>query len=137
MGAVTAWERTWPLWEGLIHGRSGIDRIRAYDPTNFPVQIAGEVDERDLFRLIPDSMPPCPLSSCPHRTVLLSIAAAAQAVLASGLEPRRWDPTRVGLYLGNDWDADFPEHAEVKGAYDGECYRFMNRALEVCDPQGN
>jgi 3-oxoacyl-[acyl-carrier-protein] synthase II len=141
MGAVSALGNdVASFWDGLIHGWSGIDRVRAYDPTDFPVRIAGEVDERDLTRLIPDALPACPLSHCPHRTVLLSIAAAAQAVLASGLDPNRWDPTRLGLYLGNGIGTlDFPELAgAVKGSFEGDQLsipKFMNRALEVCDPQ--
>lgn len=141
MGAISALGNdVASYWEGLIHGRSGIDRVRAYDPASYPVQIAGEVEERDLMRLIPDSLPACPLSHCPHRTVLLSVASTAQAVLASGLDPRSWDPTRIGLYLGNGIGTlDFPELAEaVKGAFEEDRLsipKFMDRALAVCDPQ--
>jgi 3-oxoacyl-[acyl-carrier-protein] synthase II len=34
-------------WSGLLAGRSGIDTIHAFDPSDFPVRIAGEVKEYD------------------------------------------------------------------------------------------
>jgi len=37
------------LWEGFRHARSGVRRISAFDPSEFPVQIAGEVRDIDPY----------------------------------------------------------------------------------------
>jgi 3-oxoacyl-[acyl-carrier-protein] synthase II len=35
------------FWNGLITGQSGVRRIEAFDPSDFPVQIAAEVPSFD------------------------------------------------------------------------------------------
>ena len=36
------------MWEGLLQGRCGIARIRAFDPVKMPRQIAGEVPDYNI-----------------------------------------------------------------------------------------
>ena len=31
------------FWDNLVSGRSGIDRVKSFDPSHLPSQIAGEV----------------------------------------------------------------------------------------------
>ena len=142
MGAVTDVGTSVPdFWDSLIHGRSGIARNTLFDPTNYPVQIAGEVKERDILSLVPVGLPQCRLSHCPHRAVQMIVVAASQAVLEAGLDPLGWDPRRIGILLGNGIGTmDFDDHAKAtKHAFmdrDTLSYPgFMNGALEVFDPQ--
>ena len=45
MGAITPLGRTLPAtWAALLEGRSGIGPIQRFDPTDFPVRFAAEVD---------------------------------------------------------------------------------------------
>ncbi len=44
LGALTPLGTVRSFWEGLKAGRSGIRRIRSFDPSHLGVQIAGEVD---------------------------------------------------------------------------------------------
>jgi 3-oxoacyl-[acyl-carrier-protein] synthase II len=86
------------LWEGFRNARSGIQRISAFDPHEFPVQIAGEVRDFDPFACFP-------AKDRQHvsRTAGLAVAATHQALDDARidwenleLETRR----RIGVVLG-------------------------------------
>src|SRR5947208_16349718 len=36
------------FWEACVNGQSGIDTIRSFDSTNYPINIAGEVKDFDV-----------------------------------------------------------------------------------------
>lgn len=77
--------------DALRHGRSGIDDIRGFDTTDWPVHRGGEVK----------GLPATYLElGLPGRTTLLAWLAANEALDHAGLD-RRWpDPSRVGLIVG-------------------------------------
>ena len=70
------------LWEGFRHARSGVGRISAFDPSEFAVQIAGEVRGVDPYQFLHSKQRP-------HvsRTAALAVAAARQAFEDAKLNP--------------------------------------------------
>jgi 3-oxoacyl-[acyl-carrier-protein] synthase II len=81
-------------WEAAVDGRSGIDWIRSFDPSGFPVRVAAEVKDFD-----PSGVASAKEARRLDRNVLLALAASKEAVDDAGL--REFDPTRVGIILGS------------------------------------
>ena len=87
------------LWDGFRRGLSGVDRIQAFDPSPFPVQIAGEVRELDPFESLPRKE-----RQHVSRAAALAICAARRALEDAkitpsdeSLETRR----RIGVVIGS------------------------------------
>jgi 3-oxoacyl-[acyl-carrier-protein] synthase II len=81
-------------WESAVHGRSGIDFIQAFDPSDFPVRVAAEVKEFD-----PSSVASSKEVRKLERNVLLALAAGREAVGDAGLDGI-YESERVGILFG-------------------------------------
>jgi 3-oxoacyl-[acyl-carrier-protein] synthase II len=100
MGAVT------PLgndvestWEGAVSGRSGVDFVRAFDTSAFPVHIAAEVKH---FELNGGLVPAKELKRI-DRNVQFALVAAQEALADAGAtgNTNGYRPERVGVVLGS------------------------------------
>ena len=95
LGAVTPLGNTAAdTWAAAVEGESGIDWIRSFDASEFPVRVAAEVKEFD-----PTSVASPKEARRLDRNVLLALAAATEAFTDAGLNG--FDPTRVGIVLGS------------------------------------
>ena len=81
-------------WESAVAGRSGIDWIGSFDPSAYPVRVAGEVTGFDPTDLVPPKE-----ARRMDRNVLLAVAAAQEAWDDAGLEGS--DRRRVGILVGS------------------------------------
>jgi 3-oxoacyl-[acyl-carrier-protein] synthase II len=95
LGAITPIGNDVPTtWRSAVEGRSGVDWIRSFDTTGFPVRVAAEVKDFD----------PTGLASPKEvrrleRNVLLALGAAREAIGDAGLDSV-YDPARVGILFG-------------------------------------
>src|SRR5919197_4880362 len=81
-------------WDAAVAGRSGIDWIRAFDPSGFPVRVAGEVKDFD-----PNGLASPKELRKMDRNVVLGLAAATEAWRDSAIDGI--DSTRAGIVFGS------------------------------------
>jgi len=84
------------VWRGLLAGKSGVATITLFDATNFASQIAAEVKNFDPLNFIEKKE-----IKKMGRFIHLAIAAADEAMKASGLEVTPELSTRVGVHIGS------------------------------------
>ena len=81
-------------WEALVAGRSGVEVIRAFDASEFPVRIAGEVKDYD-----PSTATRPKEARKFDRNVLFALSAAKEALADAGVNG--YAPERTGVVVGN------------------------------------
>ena len=95
LGAVTPLGGDAPsTWRAAVAGESGVDFIRGFDTSPFPVRIAAEVKDFDAAAVAPPKE-----ARRMDRNVLLAVGAAQEAWRDAGL--RDFDPARVGIVVGS------------------------------------
>ncbi|HEY7563019.1 MAG TPA: beta-ketoacyl-ACP synthase II [Gaiellaceae bacterium] len=95
IGAVTPLGNDAPTtWARLVAGESGVDEIRAFDASEFPVRIAAEVKDYDPT----GAAPPREVRRF-DRNVLFALSAGKEALADSGASG--FAPERVGVVIGN------------------------------------
>jgi 3-oxoacyl-[acyl-carrier-protein] synthase II len=95
VGAVTPLGNDVPsTWQGAVTGRSGVDFIRSFDTSEFPVRIAAEVKDFDG-----NGLAPAKELKRLDRCVRFALASSKEAMDDAGLNGFR--PDRVGVVLGS------------------------------------
>jgi 3-oxoacyl-[acyl-carrier-protein] synthase II len=96
MGAVSPLGNDLPsTWRAALAGESGIDFIRSFDASGFPVRIAAEVKDFEP----PDILSPKEARRL-DRNVLLALAAGKEALDDASLDSH-YEPGRMGILFGS------------------------------------
>jgi len=83
-------------WEAIKEGKSGVRRITCFDPSPFPSQIAGEVDDFDPEAFID----PREVRKM-DRYVQFAAAATFMALEDAGLQINANNAERIGVCIGS------------------------------------
>lgn len=98
LGAVTPLGNDVPtLWQALLDGKCGIDKITAFDCAAYDCQIAAEVRNFEPGAAFPS---PKELRRT-DRFVQFGVYAGYQALLDSGLDLEKVDRDEVGVFIGS------------------------------------
>ncbi len=84
------------IWRNLLAGKSGVARITHFDATQFACQIAAEVKNFDPLNFVEKKE----LKKM-GRFIYLALAAADEAMKASGLQVSEEISTRTGVHIGS------------------------------------
>lgn len=82
------------FWSNLIAGVSGVERITAYDPSPYPTQIAGQVNDFDIARYYPHLDKPKRYS----KAALMAMYCAKRALEKTGMTQE--EISRGGTFIG-------------------------------------
>ena len=81
-------------WDAAVSGRSGVDWIRSFDATAYPIRIASEVKDFDPVDVVGPKE-----ARRLERNVVLAVAAAREAWKDAGVDGV--DPARAGILVGS------------------------------------
>lgn len=84
------------VWESLINGRSGIDRITSFDATDYSSHIAAEINYFDPTLYI-DKKDVKKMS----RFVQFAVVATAKAIQEAQLDLKKEDLSQIGVCIGS------------------------------------
>jgi 3-oxoacyl-[acyl-carrier-protein] synthase II len=108
-------------WAAACAGASGIAPITLFDPSAYPVKVAGEVkaDAFHLDRYVEDAAQ----RGLMARATAFAVATAHMALEDAGLDPARLDPRRTGVSMGS-----------TRGHLHGSFAALAGRCLAAEDP---
>ncbi len=97
------------FWDSLVAGRSGIDKITAFDASSIDCQIAGEVKDFDSTAFIDKKE-----AKRMDRFAQFAVAAAKMAFEDSGLDLDKEDKERIGTCVGTGIGGVDTLHSQFK-----------------------
>jgi 3-oxoacyl-[acyl-carrier-protein] synthase II len=111
-------------WSACLEGISGIEAIRSFDASSFPVGVAGEVSDDELFALLPEEK-----VDKVDRFAALAMVAAKEALEDSGLDIPAMSE-EVGVYIGSGYSGRKSIDKQNAALYRGGARRVHPRLMQ-------
>ena len=97
MGVVTpVGNNTSVFWENICNGKSGVDRITLFDPSDFDSKIAGQIKDFDASMYLGQKD-----ARRMDRFTQFAVASSKMALDDSGLDLDKEDKDRIGVVIGS------------------------------------
>jgi 3-oxoacyl-[acyl-carrier-protein] synthase II len=84
------------FWNNLLSGKCGIKKIKSFDTSDLPTQIAGEIDDFNPLRYMDKKM-----AKRSARVTKFALASAQQAIKSAELEVNDDNRFRIGVYVAS------------------------------------
>ena len=96
LGCVTALgESAEDMFNSLCEGKSGVSMVEAFDTSEYPVHIGGQVKHFDIKKYISSR-----IAKRMDRFTQMALASSIQAVADSGIDASKEDVSRIGCIVG-------------------------------------
>ena len=84
------------FWEGLLAGRSGIDKLTTFDTTDYPTKIGSEVKEFNVGEFMDPKE-----AKRNDRYTQLAVVSTRLALEDAGIDTAKLNPERLGVLIGS------------------------------------
>jgi 3-oxoacyl-[acyl-carrier-protein] synthase II len=124
------------VWRRLLAGESGVGYTTLFDASNFPTKISAEVHDWDLSEVGENPAD----WKYQGRHTHFAVGAAKKAMVDSGLDLSKIDPTRFGVYTGSgEGQQDFDRFTQMMmagltGGDELDLAKFIKKGLETLHP---
>ncbi len=99
------------FWQNIKQGKSSVSPITRFDPSLYPSQVAGQVENLDTSHL------PFRLLKKLDKFSVMALMATGYALEDASIEMDKEDPYNIGVFLGNALGGWFYAETELRDLY--------------------